>query len=112
MYRYERAGTLHGLLRIRGFTQDDSHIYCTEEQLPEEIGSLLDFVLSVLRAFGFDDFTFNLSTKDPDKYVGSDEIWDKATKALRGRSRRTRLRLRDQGWRRRVLRTEDRHRRP
>jgi len=83
VYRYERAGTLHGLLRIRGFTQDDSHIYCTEEQLPEEIGFLLDFVLSVLRAFGFDDFTFNLSTKDPNKYVGSDEIWDKATKALK-----------------------------
>jgi threonyl-tRNA synthetase len=83
VYRYERAGTLHGLLRIRGFTQDDSHIYCTEEQLPDEIGFLLDFVLSVLRAFGFDEFTFNLSTKDPNKYVGTDEIWDKATAALR-----------------------------
>ena len=83
VYRYERAGTLHGLLRIRGFTQDDSHIYCTEDQLAGEIGSLLDFVLSVLRAFGFDEFTFNLSTKDPNKYVGSDEIWDKATAALR-----------------------------
>lgn len=83
VYRYERAGTLHGLLRIRGFTQDDSHIYCTEEQLADEIASLLDFVLSVLRAFGFDDFTFNLSTKDPDKYVGSDESWELATEALR-----------------------------
>ena len=83
VYRYERAGTLHGLLRIRGFTQDDSHIYCTKEQLADEIASLLDFVLSVLRAFGFEDFTFNLSTKDPAKYVGSDEIWDEATVALR-----------------------------
>ena len=83
VYRYERAGTLHGLMRIRGFTQDDSHIYCTPEQAPDEIASLLDFVLSVLRAFGFDDFTFNLSTKDPDKYVGSDEDWDDATAALR-----------------------------
>ncbi len=83
VYRYERAGTLHGLLRIRGFTQDDSHIYCTKEQLADEIASLLDFVLSVLRAFGFDDFTFNLSTKDPDKSVGSDEIWGEATEALR-----------------------------
>jgi threonyl-tRNA synthetase len=83
VYRYERAGTLHGLLRIRGFTQDDSHIYCTKEQLADEIASLLDFVLSVLRAFGFDEFTFNLSTKDPEKYVGSDEIWDEATEALR-----------------------------
>ncbi len=83
VYRYERAGTLHGLLRIRGFTQDDSHIYCTKEQLADEIASLLDFVLSVLRAFGFDDFTFNLSTKDPEKYVGSDDIWDEATAALK-----------------------------
>jgi threonyl-tRNA synthetase len=83
VYRYERAGTLHGLLRIRGFTQDDSHIFCTREQLADEITSLLDFVLSVLRAFGFEDFTFNLSTKDPNKYVGSDDIWDEATSALR-----------------------------
>ncbi|HUS42118.1 MAG TPA: threonine--tRNA ligase, partial [Ilumatobacteraceae bacterium] len=75
VYRYERAGTLHGLMRIRGFTQDDSHIYCTKEQMATEVASLLDFVLSVLRAFGFEDFTFNLSTKDPEKYIGSDEIW-------------------------------------
>ena len=82
VYRYERAGTLHGLLRIRGFTQDDSHIYCTREQLQDEIISLLDFVMSVLRAFGFEEFSFHLSTKDPDKYVGSDEIWAEATEAL------------------------------
>ncbi|MBV1892691.1 MAG: threonine--tRNA ligase [Ilumatobacteraceae bacterium] len=82
VYRYERAGTLHGLMRIRGFTQDDSHIYCTKEQLADEIASLLDFVLSVLRAFGFEEFTFNLSTKDPEKYVGTDEIWTEATAAL------------------------------
>jgi threonyl-tRNA synthetase len=83
VYRYERAGTLHGLMRIRGFTQDDSHIYCREDQLQDEIANLLEFVMSVLRAFGFEDFTANLSTKDPQKYVGSDEIWDKATNALR-----------------------------
>ncbi len=83
VYRYERAGTLHGLMRIRGFTQDDSHIYCTKEQMATEVASLLDFVLSVLRAFGFEDFTFNLSTKDPEKYIGSDEIWAEATEALR-----------------------------
>ena len=83
VYRYERAGTLHGLLRIRGFTQDDAHIFVTREQLADEVADLLDFVLSVLRAFGFEDFTFNLSTKDPDKYVGDDESWDEATEALR-----------------------------
>ena len=83
VYRYERSGTLHGLMRIRGFTQDDSHLFVASEQLLDEITSLLDFVLSVLRAFGFDDFTFNLSTKDPEKYVGDDAIWDKSTAALR-----------------------------
>jgi threonyl-tRNA synthetase len=74
---------LHGLLRIRGFTQDDSHIFCTEDQMADEITSLLDFVLSVLRQFGFDDFEFKLSTRDLEKSVGSDEIWEKATTALR-----------------------------
>jgi threonyl-tRNA synthetase len=83
VYRYERAGTLHGLLRIRGFTQDDSHIYCTEQQMADEIASLLDFIMSVLRRFGFEDFEFNLSTRDPEKSVGSDEIWEKATAALK-----------------------------
>ena len=83
VYRYERSGTLHGLMRIRGFTQDDSHLYVAPDQLADEITSLLDFVLSVLRAFGFDEFTFNLSNKDPDKYVGSDDIWDEATAALK-----------------------------
>jgi len=83
VYRYERAGTLHGLMRIRGFTQDDSHIFCMPEQAADEIASLLDFVMSVLRAFGFTDFTANLSTKDPNKYVGDDAAWDDATDALR-----------------------------
>jgi threonyl-tRNA synthetase len=83
VYRYERAGTLHGLMRIRGFTQDDAHIYCSEDQLQDEIASLLSFVMDVLRAFGFSEFTANLSTKDPAKYVGSDEIWQSATDALR-----------------------------
>ncbi len=82
VYRYERAGTLHGLMRIRGFTQDDAHIFTTEEGLAEEIGNLLEFVMSVLQAFGFKDFTFNLSTRNLEKSVGSDEIWDHATKAL------------------------------
>jgi len=82
VYRYERAGTLHGLLRIRGFTQDDAHIFCTPEQAPEEIQSLLDFVLSVLRAFGFDEFTASLSTRPPEKSVGTDEGWEAAERAL------------------------------
>jgi threonyl-tRNA synthetase len=83
VYRYERAGTLHGLFRVRGFTQDDSHIFCTEEQAAGEIRNLLNFVLSVLRAFGFTEFEANLSTRDPEKSIGSDDGWAKATDALR-----------------------------
>jgi threonyl-tRNA synthetase len=83
VYRYERSGTLHGLFRIRGFTQDDSHIFCTPDQLADELASLLDFVLSVLRAFGFDDFQAKLSTRPPEKSLGSDEDWERATDALR-----------------------------
>jgi threonyl-tRNA synthetase len=83
VYRYERSGTLHGLMRIRGFTQDDSHIYCTPDQAHDEIRSLLRFVLSVLRAFGFDDFEANLSTRPPEKSVGSDQAWADAIEALR-----------------------------
>jgi threonyl-tRNA synthetase len=83
VYRYERAGTLHGLMRIRGFTQDDSHIFCTPEQAHDEIVSLLRFVLSVLRAFGFEEFEASLSTKPDGKFVGADEGWKNATEALR-----------------------------
>jgi threonyl-tRNA synthetase len=83
VYRYERAGTLHGLMRIRGFTQDDSHIFCMPEQAADEIRSLLNFVLSVLRAFGFDEFEANLSTRDPAKSIGEVEDWDRATETLR-----------------------------
>ena len=82
VYRYERAGTLHGLMRIRGFTQDDSHIFVTEEGLAAELASLLAFVLDILRAFGFDDFQAKLSTRPPEKSVGSDEIWEHATACL------------------------------
>ena len=83
VYRYERAGTLHGLMRIRGFTQDDAHVFVSEEGLTDELCRLLDFVLDVLRAFGFDDFEAKLSTRPQEKSVGSDEIWDHATDALR-----------------------------
>ena len=83
VYRYERAGTLHGLMRIRGFTQDDSHIFVTEEGLAEELTSLLKFVLDILKAFGFEDFSAKLSTRPKEKAVGSDQIWDHATTCLR-----------------------------
>jgi threonyl-tRNA synthetase len=83
VYRYERAGTLHGLMRIRGFTQDDAHIFCMPEQAPEEIKSLLAFVISVLRAFGFDEFDAMLSTRELGKSIGTDEGWDNATQYLR-----------------------------
>jgi threonyl-tRNA synthetase len=82
VYRYERSGVVHGLLRARGFTQDDSHIFCTESQLADELKNLLDVVLMVWSDFGFDDVEADLSTK-PDKYVGQDDLWDKATEALR-----------------------------
>ncbi len=83
VYRYERAGTLHGLMRIRGFTQDDAHLFVTEEQLPAELDRTLRFVLDVLQAFGFEDFQAKLSTRPAEKSVGSDEIWDYATECLR-----------------------------
>jgi len=83
VYRYELSGAVHGLLRSRGFTQDDSHIFCTQEDLQAELASLLEFVLSVLRAFGFTDFQAKLSTKPLEKAVGDDAIWDMATNGLR-----------------------------
>jgi threonyl-tRNA synthetase len=82
VYRYERSGVVQGLLRARGFTQDDSHIFTTEDRLEEELQTLLDFVLMVDRDFGFEEFDADLSTK-PEKSVGSDELWEKATDALR-----------------------------
>ena len=83
MYRYEKSGVVHGLTRVRGMTQDDSHIFTTKEQMGEEIRSLLDFVLDLLRDYGLDDFYLELSTKPEEKSVGSDEEWDEATEALR-----------------------------
>ena len=83
VYRYELSGAVHGLLRSRGFTQDDSHIFCTREQVPEELSSLLAFCLSLLRDFGFTDFQAKLSTRPPEKSVGDNELWDLATEGLR-----------------------------
>ncbi|MBV8957930.1 MAG: threonine--tRNA ligase [Actinobacteria bacterium] len=82
VYRYEKSGVVHGLLRARGFTQDDSHIFCTPEHLDDELASLLQFVVNLLRDFGFEDFEAELATR-PEKYVGEPEEWDRATDALR-----------------------------
>lgn len=82
VYRYERSGVLHGLLRVRGFTQDDAHIFCREDQIKDEILNILDFTLFILRTFGFDKYDIYLSTR-PKKYVGTLENWDKATNALK-----------------------------
>lgn len=82
VYRYEKSGVVHGLTRVRGLTQDDSHIYCTREQMKGELTSLLSFVLKLLKDFGLNDFYLELSTKDEHKYVGSDEIWEEATRTL------------------------------
>src|ERR1700758_5284358 len=82
VYRYEMSGVVHGLTRARGFTMDDSHIYCTREQMREELTSLLRFVLDLLGDYGLTDFYLELSTKDPEKFVGSEEAWDEATATL------------------------------
>ncbi len=85
VYRYERSGTLHGLLRVRGFTQDDAHIFCTPEQVEDEILRVLDFSLNLLRGFGFEEFKFALSVRDPktpEKYAGDDVMWEQAETSL------------------------------
>lgn len=83
VYRYERSGVLHGLLRVRGFTQDDAHLFCRPDQMPQEIDRVLEFSLNILRAFGFEDFQAYLSTRNPDKAAGTPEQWEEPTEALR-----------------------------
>jgi threonyl-tRNA synthetase len=83
VYRYEKSGVVHGLTRVRGMTQDDAHIYTTREQMRDELASLLQFVLDLLSDYGLDDFYLELSTRDPAKSVGSDELWEEATATLR-----------------------------
>ncbi|GEL93678.1 threonine--tRNA ligase [Cellulomonas composti] len=83
VYRYEKSGVVHGMTRARGFTQDDAHIYCTKDQMKDELASLLTFVLELLKDYGLDDFYLELSTKNPDKSVGDDAIWEEATETLR-----------------------------
>ena len=82
VYRYERSGVLHGITRVRGFTQDDAHIFCLPDQVPDEVGGVLDMTFDILAAFGFDDYDIMLSTR-PDKYVGEPEMWEHATESLR-----------------------------
>ncbi len=96
VYRYERSGTMHGLLRVRGFTQDDAHIFCTPEQIEDEVVACIDFAEAVLKTFGFNEFKVELSTWDPSdraKYAGSDEDWALAEESLRTRSRSQRNRI-------------------
>ncbi|MCV9993669.1 threonine--tRNA ligase [Paeniglutamicibacter sp. ZC-3] len=82
VYRYEKSGVVHGLTRVRGMTQDDAHIYCTKEQMKDELTETLNFVLGLLKDYGLDDFYLELSTKNPEKFVGDDAIWDEATRTL------------------------------
>jgi threonyl-tRNA synthetase len=82
VYRYERSGTLHGMMRVRGFTQDDAHVFCRPDQLAGEVADLIDFSTYMLRSFGFEEFDIYLSTR-PEKYIGEVSRWDAATEALR-----------------------------
>jgi len=93
VYRYEKSGVLHGITRARGFTQDDAHIYCTKEQMPDELDSLLTFVLNLLRDYGLNDFYLELSTRNPEKSVGEDSEWIEATEALRRAATKQNLEL-------------------
>jgi threonyl-tRNA synthetase len=93
VYRYEKSGVVHGLTRVRGMTQDDAHIFCTKEQMPAELDSLLTFVLDLLRDYGLTDFYLELSTRPEVKVVGSVEEWDEATHALRAAAEKQNLEL-------------------
>jgi len=93
VYRYEKSGVMHGLTRARGFTQDDAHIYCTKDQMPGELDSLLTFVLNLLRDYGLEDFYLELSTRNPEKSVGEDSEWNEATEALRKAAEKQKLEL-------------------
>ncbi|GGM03795.1 threonine--tRNA ligase [Micromonospora yangpuensis] len=93
VYRYEKSGVVHGLTRVRGMTQDDAHIFCTEEQMAGELKSLLAFVLELLGDYGMDDFYLELSTRNPAKSVGTDENWERATEALRSAAEESGLAL-------------------
>ena len=93
VYRYEKSGVVHGLTRVRGMTQDDAHIFCATEQMAAELASLLRFVLDLLRDYGLDDFYLELSTKDPEKFVGTEQAWEEATQTLRAAAEASGLEL-------------------
>jgi threonyl-tRNA synthetase len=93
VYRYEKSGVVQGLTRARGFTQDDAHIYCTREQMPEELDNLLTFVLDLLKDYGLTDFYLELSTRDPGKSIGTDAEWEQATEILYQAAKRQDLEL-------------------
>ena len=112
VYRYERSGTMHGLLRVRGFTQDDAHIFCTPEQIESEVVACIDFAEAVLKTFGFKEFKVELSTWDPNDrahYAGSDENWELAIDSLDRVLKSEGHSLQDHPRRGRVLRAQDRH---
>ena len=108
VYRYERSGVLHGLMRVRGFTQDDAHIFCTPEQLDDEIMRVLEFVLKILRRVRVQRSTRSTLRRRPEKYVGEADVWEQATEALKAALEAEGLRIRGRRGRRRVLRPEDR----
>ena len=93
VYRYEKSGVIHGITRARGFTQDDAHIYCTKAQMADELDNLLTFVLNLLRDYGLTDFYLELSTKNPEKSIGSEKDWDEATESLRKAALKQKLEL-------------------
>ena len=93
VYRYEKSGVIHGITRARGFTQDDAHIYCTPDQMPAELDRLLTFVLNLLRDYGLTDFYLELSTKNEEKFIGSDTDWSRATEILRAAAEKQDLKL-------------------
>jgi threonyl-tRNA synthetase len=95
VYRYEKSGVVHGLTRARGFTQDDAHIYCTRDQMKSELTATLNFVLGLLKDYGLTDFFLELSTKNPEKFVGEDDAWEEATETLRQVGIESGLELRD-----------------
>ena len=112
VYRYERSGVMHGLLRVRGFTQDDAHIFCTPEQIEDEVVGCIDFALAVLKTFGFDKFQVELSTWDPNDrktYAGRDDQWELAQRSLEQALKRRNIEYKTDSRRSRVLRAEDRH---